>query len=38
MLLWEGLDAATVLQPGPNASGQSRKTTAQESAKTAQIS
>ena len=29
--------AATVLQPEPDASGQSRKTTAQETAKTARI-
>src|SRR5215207_325514 len=33
----ERLDAATMLQPEPDASGQSRKTTVQETAKTACI-
>ena len=33
----EGLDAATVLQPESDAPGQSRKTTAQETAKTAHL-
>jgi hypothetical protein len=35
---WEGLDAATVLQPKSDTPGQSRKTTAQETPKTAYIS
>jgi hypothetical protein len=34
----EGLDAATVLQPEPDASERSRKITVQETAKTARIS
>jgi hypothetical protein len=37
MLLWRGLDAATVLLPGPDTLGQRRKTTAYETAKTAYI-